>query len=216
MTINWYGQSCFKIANQGNHLTVVTDPFDKSIGLNPPRGNADIITVSHSHYDHNNISTITGEPFIIEGAGEYEIKGISVTGVRGFHDEKKGQERGQNIIYLIKIDGIRMCHLGDLGQKSLSSSQLEAIGKVDILMIPIGGVYTIDAHTASKITKQIEPNVIIPMHYKIKKLKADMDIEGVDGFLKEMGLDKKSPIEKLVISKKDLSNKEMEVVVMGV
>ncbi|MFH1938078.1 MAG: MBL fold metallo-hydrolase [Patescibacteria group bacterium] len=211
MTISWYGHSCFKIANQGGHLTIITDPFDKKIGLNPPRGNVDIVVVSHDHHDHNNIKTITGNPFIINSPGEYEVKGISILGCSSFHDDKKGKERGTNTIYLIKMDKIRICHLGDFGQEKLTDKQLEKIGQVDILMIPVGGTYTIGAKEAFKITKQLEPNVIIPMHYKLPGLK--INLADVKDFLKEMGLNGKPPVDKLTIKRKDLDSKEMEVVV---
>jgi L-ascorbate metabolism protein UlaG (beta-lactamase superfamily) len=212
MTISWYGQSCFKITNQGGHLTIITDPFDKSIGLNPPRGSADIITVSHNHYDHNNVKSLSGESFIINGPGEYEIKGASVFGLNSFHDEKKGEERGLNTIYLIEVDNIRVCHLGDFGQEKLTDEQLEEIGEVDILMIPVGGAYTISASQAVETAEQIEPRLIIPMHYKIPGLK--IKIDGVDKFLKEMGLAKKTVIDKITLKKKDLTGKEMEVILL--
>lgn len=212
MTISWYGHSCFKITNQGGHLTIITDPFDKGIGLIPPRGSADIITVSHDHYDHNNIKAISGNPFIINNPGEYEIKGIRIIGCSSFHDKKQGQERGFNTIYLIEIDKIRICHLGDFGQERLADEQLEAIGQVDILIIPIGGTFTLDAQEAIKVVEQLEPHLIIPMHYKLAGLK--VDLAGLTEFLKEIGLDKKPAVDKLTIKKKDLIGKDMEVVVM--
>jgi len=212
MTISWYGHSCFKITNQGGHLTIITDPFDKSIGLIPPRGSADIVTISHDHYDHNNVKAISGSPFVVNNPGEYEIKGIRIIGCPSFHDKKQGKERGLNTIYLIKIDKIRICHLGDLGQERLTDEQLEAIGYVDILIIPVGGLYTIGASEAVKIAKQLEPNLIIPMHYKLPGLK--INFASLNEFLKEMGLNKKPAVDKLTIKKKDLAGKEMEVIAM--
>jgi len=213
MTINWYGHSCFKITNQGGRLIIITDPFDKKIGLNPPRCSADIVTVSHQHYDHNNVSAITGmessQPFIIDSPGEYEIKGVSVVGCPSFHDK---EEKEQNIIYLIEVDKIRICHLGDFGQDKLSNKQIEKIGSVDVLMIPIGGKYTIDAKRAVKIINQIEPGVIIPMHYKIPGLK--MDVDDAQDFIKEMGLNGIEAVDKLTLKKKELLGKEREVIIM--
>jgi L-ascorbate metabolism protein UlaG (beta-lactamase superfamily) len=200
------------MVNQGGHLTIITDPFDKSIGLKPPRGAADIVIVSHDHYDHNNIKALSGTPFVIDGPGEYEIKEVRIIGCDSFHDQKQGRERGSNTIYLIEVDKIRVCHLGDFGQERLSDKQLEIIGQVDILMIPIGGTYTINAREAVKIVEQIEPHLVIPMHYKLPGLK--IDLAGSEEFLKEMGLNKKPAIDKLTIKKKDLVGKEMEVVVM--
>ena len=212
MTITWYGQSCFKITNQGGHLTIITDPFDKKIGLIPPRGNADIVTVSHDHFDHNNIEAISGDPFIIETPGEYEVKGIRILGVSGYHDNVKGKDKGSNTMYLIKIDDLKICHFGDIGQEKLTDKQLESISDVDILMIPVGGVYTINAKEAVKIIKQIEPNIIIPMHYKLPGLTEKLD--DVKDFLKEIGLNGQEAVDKLTLKKKDLINREMEVVVM--
>ena len=212
MTITWYGQSCFKITNQGGHLTIITDPFDKKIGLIPPRGNADIVTVSHDHFDHNNIEAISGDPFIIETPGEYEVKGIRILGVSGYHDNVKGKDKGSNTMYLIKIDDLKICHFGDIGQEKLTNRQLELISDVDILMIPVGGVYTINAKEAVKIIKQIEPNIIIPMHYKLPGLTEKF--ADVKDFLKEIGLNGQEAVDKLTLKKKDLINREMEVVVM--
>lgn len=215
MTISWYGHSCFKISNQGGHLTLIIDPFDKSIGLTPPRGTADIVLVSHNHHDHNNIKALAGKPFIVDGPGEYEVKGVSINGIASYHDNKKGEERGVNTIYLIEMDKIKICHLGDFGQEKLSDSQLEAIGNVDVLVIPVGGKYTIDALEAAKIAKQIEPHLIIPMHYKISGLSID-GLDSADGFLKEMGVEKKVIVDKLTLKGKDLSTKEMEVVLFKI
>jgi L-ascorbate metabolism protein UlaG (beta-lactamase superfamily) len=211
MTIIWYGHSCFRITNQGGHLTIITDPFDKSIGLTPPRGTADIVTVSHDHHDHNNVRAISGQPFVIDGPGEYEIKGIKIIGCSSYHDKKQGQERGPNTIYLMEIDKMRVCHLGDFGQERLTEKQLEAIGQVDILIIPVGGTYTIEAGEAVKVAEQLEPHLIIPMHYKLPGLK--IKLAGLADFLKEMGLNKKPAVDKLTLKKKDLISKEMEVVI---
>jgi len=212
MTISWYGHSCFKITNQGGHLTIITDPFDKKIGLTPPRASSDIVTISHDHFDHNNAKVIGGEPFLIEGPGEYEVKGIRITGISSYHDKNQGEERGSNTIYLIRVDDIRVCHLGDLGQEKLTDKQLESIGDVDVLMIPVDGVYTINAREAVKIVKQIEPNITIPMHYKLPGLTEKFN--DVKDFLKEVGLNGKQKVDKLTLRKKDLVGKEMEVVVM--
>lgn len=212
MIITWQGQSCFKIQDkQGPEgVTVVTDPFDKTIGLKVPNFEADIVTVSHGHNDHNNAKALRGSPFIIDSAGEYDVKGAMIEGIESYHDTKEGGERGKNIIYRIEIDDIAVVHLGDLGH-ILDNKQLERLEGTDILLIPIGGIYTLDAKKAVEVVSQIEPRIVIPMHYKVKGLKAD--IEGVDKFIKEMGL-KPTEEEKLKISKKDLPQEDMELVVM--
>ena len=210
MTINWYGQSCFKI--QGKEVTLVTDPFDKSIGLNPPRVRADIVTVSHQHPDHNNLGVIKENPFIINGPGEYSVKGVTVLGISSFHDAQRGKERGLNTIYVIEMGDIRLGHLGDLGHL-LSDRQLEMVNGIDILMIPVGGVYTIDAQKAGEVINQIDPRIVIPMHYQTPGL--TLKIDKLDKFLKEMAVSP-SPVTKLTIKKKELSQEKTEVVVMKV
>ena len=217
MVINWYGQSCFKIQTSGSNLTegqvtIVTDPFAKETGLVPPRFQADIVTISHQHYDHNNIESLKGESFIVETPGEYEIKGIAIKGVKSFHDQQEGKERGGNIIFLIKTEGMVLCHLGDLGQKKLDAGQIEALNSVDILFVPVGGKYTIDGSEAAEIVTQIEPRIVIPMHYKIKGLKEELADE--KEFLEELGEADPERVEKLVLKKKDLPEEEQTRVVV--
>ncbi len=211
MVITWYGQSCFKI--QSGETVIFTDPFDKSVGLTPPRGSANIVTVSHGHFDHANTESLSGEPLVIDGPGEYETKGVSVKGIFSFHDDKEGKERGENTIFVIEVEGIKICHLGDLGQKKLTDEQLEQIDEVDILMIPVSGPF-IDAEQAAEIINQIEPRIVIPMHYKIPGL--ELKFAGVEDFLKEMGVGKKETVDKLTLKKKDLPQEDMEIQVMRI
>jgi len=145
MYITWLGYSCFKIQDKTtpDGVTLVTDPFDKSLGLKVPNFEADVVTISHEHAGHNNSDALRGQPFVINSAGEYDIKGIMVEGVESYHDDKEGSKYGKNIIYRIEIDDISIVHLGDLGQK-LDSKQLEKIGQVDILLIPVGGGKTLE------------------------------------------------------------------------
>lgn len=211
MEITYLGHSSFKI--KGKNATLVTDPYDPSIGLKFPKVEADIVSVSHSHYDHNAKSLVGGEPFVVEGPGEYEVKGVEIVGVASYHDEKEGSERGNNTIYNFKIDKINICHLGDLGQASLTDSQVEEIGNVDILMLPVGGFYTIDAQAASKITAQLEPKITIPMHFKDPESKIN-ELEGVEKFLKEIGKDGLEPVSKFTISA-DKFPEESQIVLMS-
>ncbi|MEK7124728.1 MAG: MBL fold metallo-hydrolase, partial [Patescibacteria group bacterium] len=203
MKIVWAGQACFQIsANPAKDVfaNIVIDPFGE-IGLKMPNFEADILLVTHGHEDHNNVKAVKparageGSPFIIEGPGEYEIKGVFIKGINSFHDDKEGKERGANTIYTIETEGMKLCHLGDLGQSQLTDAQLEEIGTVDILMIPVGGVYTIDSAQAPKIIGQIEPKMAIPMHYELPKLK--FKLESVDRFLKAMGKNSIEPADKL-------------------
>ncbi|MDD2753176.1 MAG: MBL fold metallo-hydrolase [Candidatus Portnoybacteria bacterium] len=212
MVITWYGQSCFKI--QSGETVLFTDPFAKEIGLTPPRGQANIVTISHNHFDHNNSEAINGGSLVIDEPGEYESKGVDIKGILSFHDDKEGKERGTNTIYIIDMEGMKICHLGDLGQAKLTAEQVEKIDGVDILMIPVGGTYTIDEEMAAEIINQIEPRIVIPMHYKIPGLTSK--IEGVDAFLKEMGVAKKETVDKLTLKKKDLPEGDMQVITMRI
>ncbi len=214
MIITWQGHSCFKIQDRvgTDGVTVVTDPYDKTIGLKLPNFEADIVTISHDHHDHNNSAAFRGDPFVITTAGEFDIKGVMVEGIMSFHDNKKGAERGSNIIYRIEVDGITICHLGDLGH-TLDTKQLERLVGVDILLVPVGGGFTLDAKLAAEVVAQIEPRIVIPMHYKTEDL--TLELEGVERFVKELGLTP-SYEEKLKISKKDLPSEDMELVILSI
>lgn len=208
MEITWHGQSCFKI--KSGNATIVTDPFGEGTGLKVPKLEADIVTVSHNHFDHSNVAGVSGEPTLIDSPGELEIKEIGITGVASFHDGAEGKERGYNTIFAFDAEGMRVCHLGDLGQK-LSDEQLEELDGVDILMVPIGGKFTLDSKQAAEVIAQIEPSIIIPMHYKIPGL--TIDIEDESKFLHEMGV-KDEPIEKFVVKASTLPEEGEKVVVL--
>ena len=214
--IYFAGQSCFQISvsNSKDHSAdIVIDPFDDATGLKLPNLSADILLVTHDHHDHNNIQDVKGDPFVAQGPGEYEIKGVFIRGIPSFHDDKEGKTKGQNTIYTIEAEGMRFCHLGDLGQKQLTDEQLEKIDSVDVLMIPVGGEgYTIDSAQAQKIIAEIEPKIIIPMHYGLPKLKTKMD--DVSKFLKTMGKNSVVPQDKLTVKASALSKDGMEIVVL--
>lgn len=201
MQITWKGQSCFQILaspGKNNPVKIVIDPFSEEIGLKLPKMEADILLASR----HSNIKAVEGEPFLIQGTGEYEAKGVFVQGI----------EAGENTIYTIETEDLRICHLGDFSEAELSEEILEKIGAIDILMIPIGGVSTISSKEALKIISQIEPKITIPMHYLIPKLKEK--IEGVDSFLKALGLKSIVPEAKLTIKKKDVPEEEAKIVLL--
>lgn len=214
MLISWLGHSSFKLQGKGasDTVTVITDPFSpEKTGLKLSRLEADILTISHDHDDHNNIEAVKGDPRIIKGAGEYEIKGVFVEGVFSYHDDVKGKERGNNIIYRFEIEDISVTHLGDLGTE-LDNKQLERLEGTDILIVPVGGTYTINAETAVKVINQIEPRIVIPMHYDVPGLKYKLD--PVERFVKAIGI-KPRQEEKLKILKKELPQDSMEVVVLS-
>lgn len=215
MKITWAGQACFQISVSSSKDTlanIVIDPFG-DIGLKEPRFDADILLVSHGHEDHNNIKAIKGSPFVIDGPGEYEVKGVFIQGIDSWHDDSSGKERGKNTIYTMEVEDMKFCHLGDFGQKQLTDEQLEKIGNVDVLMIPVGGTYTIDSADAPKIIGQIEPKIVIPMHYDLPKLKYKLD--DVGKFLKAMGKNAIEPQDKLTVKQSTLpKERDMEIVVL--
>lgn len=219
MQLQWLGQSCFKLAAKspnGDVVFIITDPYQPKYGLKKLRLSSDIVTLSHEHEDHANLAAIKGtsntpQPFVIKGPGEYEFKNIFVYGIDSWHDNENGSKRGPNTIYVISAEGITITHLGDLGQKELSAEQLEYIENTDILLIPVGGTFTINAKEAANLVSQIEPRIVIPMHYKIPGLK--LDIASADKFIKEIG-NKKEEMDKLRISKKDLPQEETKLIIL--
>lgn len=217
MDIQYLGHSCFKL--RGKSGTLITDPYDKSTGLELPSLSADIVTVSHDHHDHNNYSVVTGTarrkgPFVITEAGEYEIEGVSVFGYQSYHDNSKGEERGENNVYIIQIDGVRVAHLGDLGHL-LSDSLISEIDGVDVLMIPVGGVYTIGVKDAIKTIESISPSIVIPMHYKTNKHNSETfsELFTLEDFLKEYEGEVRKVEDKLSVSKLSLTEDSTEMVV---
>lgn len=215
MIITWLGHSCFKFQDKAGSdgVTVITDPYSKEIGLKLPIQEADLVTISHNHDDHNNLAGIKGNPFVIDCSGEYDVKGIFVEGVDSYHDQAKGAERGGNIIYRLEVDDISVVHLGDLGHV-LDDVQLEKLVGTDILLIPVGGHFTLDAKKAVEVISQIEPRIVIPMHYSHPDLKFSHELDDLEKFVKELGL-KPTYEEKLKISKKDLPSEEMELVILN-
>ncbi len=193
------GLSCFRI--RGSQAIIVTDPFPPGLGYNLGKLTADIVTVSHPHPSHSYDQGINGEHRLVKGPGEYEISGVLILGISTFHDSVKGQSRGKNTIYLMEIDGVNVLHLGDLGH-ALGDDQVEEIGNVDILLLPVGGVSTINAAMAAEVIRKLEPKVVIPMHYKTAK--SNRDLEPVENFLKEMGQAQVEPRPKFTVSRSNL------------
>lgn len=181
MKIKWLGHACFLITSEGG-LKIITDPYVQGSGLkySPIDEAADIVTVSHDHFDHNNVSAVKGSAEVVKGSGTKTVKGIQFKGVATYHDEAKGGQRGDNVVFCFSVDGIRVCHLGDLGHK-LSNEEIAEIGAVDVLLVPVGGFFTIDAKVASQVCEDLKPKVVIPMHFKTPK--CDFPISQVDDFL---------------------------------
>ncbi len=209
--IQYLGHSCFRL--RGRDGTVICDPYDRTVGLDIGKPAAHIVTVSHQHPDHANVAAVKPlreRMFLIEGPGEYEVGGISVTGVRTFHDKQKGAERGSNTVYVIHMDDIVFCHLGDLGHE-LTTHQIDEIGNVDVLFIPVGGDETIGPAEAVSIISQIEPRIVIPMHYALNEQRSfEHDLASVDKFVHEVGLKDVVPEEKLNITSNNLPSEAEE------
>jgi L-ascorbate metabolism protein UlaG (beta-lactamase superfamily) len=181
LKIRWHGHACFEITND---QTIITDPHDgKSIGIPTPLVTADIALISHDHYDHNSIKTVEKETTkIITETRKRTIDDIAIKGHSSYHDEDEGRKRGENNIYRFTVDDITFCHLGDLGHQ-LDDTLAKNLNGIDVLFIPIGGVYTLDAVGAWEVIKQVQPLVVIPMHYKIEGL--SLPISGVEPFLQQ-------------------------------
>lgn len=180
---------------------MVTDPYSPEFGYSLGQPEADIVTISHAHPGHSFTEDIPGTPRIVSKPGEYEISGILIIGVSTFHDNEKGIKRGKNTVYVMDVDEISICHLGDLGHE-LTPEQLGEIDKVDVLLLPVGGVSTLDAPAAAGVVRQLEPRIVVPMHYKTEVL--NRDLEPVDRFLKEMGVKEAVSKTKLVVTKSNL------------
>ncbi len=176
MNIQWIGHSSFRICGS---KSIVTDPFE-GVGLEFPQVKADIVTVSHGHHDHNAVQQLVGEPAIVDDAGAHKIADVSVHGYNTYHDDVQGAKRGRNIVYVIKMDGVKIAHLGDLGCMP-DDSVLGAISGCDVLLIPVGGNYTIDGKTAAAIVAEVKPRTVIPMHYKTPNL--TVNVAGNEEFL---------------------------------
>ena len=212
MEIKYLAHSSFLIKTK--EAKVLTDPFDPAfIGLKFSKQEADIVTISHEHKDHSHTDLIEGTPLILTWPGQFEKKNVRVWGFSSFHDKVGGKERGENIMYKIESEGIAVLHCGDLGAIP-TDEQIDEIGDVDILLVPVGGKYTLTADEAIHLIKKVEPSIVIPMHYG----RPDLAIEGLaplDEFLKKIGAEQSEPLEKLVIKKEDFeADAAMRVVVL--
>ena len=207
MEIVWFGHSCFRL--KGKEATVITDPFNKSLGYTMKKLAANIVTVSHNHPQHSFIESIGNNPKIINRPGEYEISNIFINGIATYHDDNKGELRGKNTAFLIEVDDVRIGHLGDLGHIP-SPEQTEQMSGVDILLTPVGGVSTIGASNAAETISLLSPKIVIPMHFKTEVAK--VELETLERFLKEMGLRESIPQAKLNITKSNLPAESTVVV----
>lgn len=213
MEITYIGHSCFKI--KGKELSIVIDPYDPKIGYKLPKLECDVLITTHNHFDHNYVAGVSGFRLLIDTPGEYETKGVFINGISVFHDNNQGKDHGETSIFLIDIDGTTILHLGDLGH-NLSKETLEKLPDIDVLLVPVGGKYTIDAATATEVISEIEPGYVIPMHYKTADLTGVEGLDGVDKFLDEMGAgDNVKKDDKLKISSKSDVPEDTQVVILN-
>jgi L-ascorbate metabolism protein UlaG (beta-lactamase superfamily) len=213
--VQYLGHACFRL--RGREGTVLCDPFDRSVG-DIGRPTAHIVTISHDHPDHSNVASVRPvreRVFPIQGPGEYEVSGVLITGVRTGHDKKKGADLGYNTVYVIHLDDVVFCHLGDLGHE-LTQSQLEEIGNVDVLFVPVGGGETINPAEAASVISQIEPRLVIPMHYAASQIGLELQLAPIDKFLHEMGIKELIPEDRLNITPANLppEGEQTKVVVL--
>ncbi len=199
MEINWLGYSCFRI--KGKNATIITDPIPVDSSRQSNRSTADIVCLSHQLPEESGLERIGGDPYIISGPGEYEVHNVLIIGVGTYRDEASGSLRGKNTVYALEIDEFSVCHLGNLGHL-LTDQQVEVIGHVDILLVPVGGHSTINAAQAARLVRTIEPKIVIPMHYKTPT--CEIELDPVDKFLAETGSQGLGSQAKLNVSKNSL------------
>ena len=199
MEITWLGHSCFRL--RGKEVTVLTDPFGPQLGYTLGRVSAQIVTISHDHPGHNNVEAVGGEPHVLRGPGEYEVQDVLITAVASYHDDERGKQLGRNTIFVLHIDDISVCHLGDLGH-ALTDGQRGEIGDVDVLLAPVGGNHTINAEQAVEVISQLDPRIVIPMHYATAATEGKVEgLDPVEKFCREMGVEVVEPQPKLAVTR---------------
>lgn len=205
MELTWYGLSCFRLTERGR-ATVVTDPYDSNLGLPPLKLKADVVTVSHNAPGHNCLAAVAGYQHALVGPGEYEIGGVFITGIGTSHIDKTGR----NVLYVFNYDGLSVAHLGDLAQVP-SQTQIEALEQINVLLLPVGGGQSLNAAQAAELVSMLEPDIVVPMHYQLPDLKLNLD--GVERFMKEMGVTDAQEMSSLKIAAGNLAE-ETEVILL--
>lgn len=212
MKITYLGHSAFKL-EESTGTTVVCDPYDPAVGFKMAEVTADAVTVSHHHFDHDHLKGVKGNPVVLDKEQGYELPGVRINAVKSFHDDCQGAKRGENVIFKFRMDGLDVCHLGDLGEEC-SPELIEAILPVNVLLIPVGGNYTIDAAMAKEYIDRIMPEIVIPMHYRAKG--CTVDIDKVDEFLSVMGnAEIEETGDEIQLSREDMDDEVTKIIVMG-
>ena len=212
MKIKWCGHACFLITTDDG-IKILTDPYEPggyggALAYGKVEDEADVVLVSHDHADHNYTQNLKGKPSVVKGAGKHRVRGLEIKGIATYHDASQGKERGNNVIFCFTADGFNLCHLGDLGHM-VSKKEIAEIGSVDILFIPVGGFYTIDAKTAGEVVNTLKPRISIPMHFKTEK--CSFPITGVEEFIKDKSNYKKTGKSEVDITKPSLPQSEIWV-----
>ena len=212
MKITYLGHSCFKLT-ESTGTSVVCDPYSPEVGFKMPPVTADAVTVSHHHHDHDFVKGVGGNPRVIDKESSYDLPGVEINAVKSFHDGSRGKKRGENVIFKFRMDGLDICHLGDLGE-ACSAELIELILPVDVLLIPVGGNYTIDAETAKEYVDRIMPGIVIPMHYKTRDSRVDID--KIDEFLElfDEELVEQLDTDEIELSRSDLSSEGTRIIVL--
>ncbi len=205
MILKYLGHSAFTIKTKD--ARILMDPYDSSIGLKMSKQEADIVILSHQHSDHSDMTNVVGSPLVVDWPGEYEKLGVRIIGVATHHDSEGGSLRGENTVFVIEVEGMRVVHLGDLGHM-LTDAQIDAVGSVDILLIPVGGYYTIDAKQAVSLARKLSANIIIPMHFNRPEL--DQQVFGqlgdVQSFLREYGVTEPQELDQLSLKSGEIED----------
>ncbi len=199
MEITWLGHGCVRLKNRDT--TIIVDPFNAATGYSTRFGEADVVTISHDHEAHNNAEAVPGKRLVIKGPGEYEVAGVLITGVRTFHDARRGADRGSNTAFVFEMDEVRVCHLGDIGHIP-TPDQVSAMNGADVLLLPVGGHTTIDGAAAAEVISLLEPRLAVPLHYRTEVSKDDLD--SLEMFLRQMGVSAPQPVGKLTVAKTSL------------
>jgi len=208
MEITWLGHACFRV--RGRDATILIDPYGREHG-NLGRPTADIVLVSHPHPGHGFVEGVAGTPRTLSEPGEYEIKSVPIVGVQTAHDNEGGRRRGRNVAWSFQLEEVSVCHLGDIGA-TLTTEQAEELGSVDVLLVPVGGHNTVNAAQAAEIITQLEPRIVIPMHYAVGG-QSETPLEGVDAFLRQQGAASAEPQARLTVTRPSLPD-ETQVVLL--
>lgn len=183
MVIKWFGHACFAVTNEQGE-TWVADPFDNTIGYDTPDVSAEVVTVSHHHHDHDDTQLVNGNPTVIDQPGTHTVGGFEIKGIPSMHDDAQGEKRGPNTIFAVKTNGVRLCHMGDIGH-TLDDETVEQIGPVHVLFVPVGGYYTVNASQARRIADALDARIVIPMHFNTKDCVYD-ELDSVTSFTEIM------------------------------